>query len=192
MKKPIASLLFLIGSVFLFAETGYRSFDWGDSMDYVENHAPGEKVELKQMEQQIEALGYKTKMLGKDTYIFYEFLEGMLVCIHYSIPKDSTPELYANIKNKTKITEIKMQSQQDSGKMIDSVVPEEQMQHYTKGYIAALLTLSIVFDGYPKNIKEGSSTISIYNYNDDTRIYIFENLFEGQTIVAYALYEQDY
>ena len=38
----------------------------------------------------------------------------------------------------------------------------------------------------------GKSTVYIYDYNDDTRVYIFENLVEGLTFVYYAQHEQDF
>ena len=39
---------------------------------------------------------------------------------------------------------------------------------------------------------EGKCTVYIYNYNEDTRVYIFENLMEGKTFVYYTFREQDY
>lgn len=39
---------------------------------------------------------------------------------------------------------------------------------------------------------EGKSTLYIYDYNDDTRAYIYENIIEGQTVVVYAPHEQDF
>ena len=62
-------------------------------------------------------------------------------------------------------------------------------------YFYSIIMLGIRIDGIEelKNDEgNGKSTVYIYDYNDDTRVYIFENLVEGLTFVYYAQHEQDY
>ena len=39
---------------------------------------------------------------------------------------------------------------------------------------------------------KGTGTITVYDYNDDTRVYILENVVEDKIFVIYLYHEQDY
>jgi hypothetical protein len=45
---------------------------------------------------------------------------------------------------------------------------------------------------YFQMFKGKGAKISIYNYNDDTRVYIFEKTKKGTTFVVYAYHEQEF
>ena len=41
-------------------------------------------------------------------------------------------------------------------------------------------------------IDNGDARIYIYDYNDDTRVYLFENVVKGVLFVVYTHHEQDF
>ena len=43
-----------------------------------------------------------------------------------------------------------------------------------------------------ENSTETNGTLYIYDYNDDTRVYIYDNIIKDKAVVVYVPHEQDY
>lgn len=200
MKKTIAILLFLICSVFLFAETGYRGFEWGTSEFLFELKAGEEDEPIETEDLPISTKVYKTKLLGEERNLYYYFANDMLVSALYFIPAELTDRLLNNLEDNKLIAQRSVEEEmakqfEESVKQIFTNV-EEQDQNLRNFMLGSLLiTLCFQIDDADFNQlekQEGECLIYIYNYNNDTRLYIYKNITKGKTAVVYIPHEQDY
>ena len=202
MKKTIA-IFFLCCSLSLFAETGYRGYKWYSNIwDFP---ASGQIEEAKEVGIGYNApLVYEKKIMDEQTFLFYDFdtrtME--LQAAGYLIPKNKTTEL------KTKIKEQKREEFKIALNEIISEyeIDEQDIVEYGEMLIKILAEYSTISEC--ENIakymeiereeleqhkdEKATGTITIYDYNDDTRIYLFEGAVKEKTVVVYVPHEQDY
>lgn len=185
MKKQITTLLILFLTLGLYAETGYAGIEWGTA-----------KNKFK-FEEELEGAGIINKtMLGEETRVFYSFNnKNNLDGISYSISRKKTSQLINRYPYEKRIGSIKIDTltKEDLYKDLGELAENEKL---LEEYISIVLCsnaapLCDVRMGQGKR-GYGDCTVHIYNYNDDTRVYIFENLVEGRTFVYYTFHEQDY
>lgn len=187
MKKLITTLLFVFLFMGLFAETGYNGKQWWSSKNSVKNNLiyfvqPEITEENEIMWEYMEA--EKKNILGLQTYVYYHFSEGYLFSISYSIPKNKTKELKEKFKNKVKEINIAQDTQ---------TYLLEKDAEYNSEIVWQLFNAVIMNDDeYLNRFYGKGGKLTIYDYNDDTRVYIFENKIGDQTFVFYTYHEQDY
>ncbi len=202
MKKTITILILLICSLSLFAETGYRGFEWGTS-EFLFNLKAGEQddpIDIGDEKWPIIPKVYKTKLLGDERNLYYYFADGNLMSALYFIPSELTDKLISNLEEKKLIAQ--RQLPEDTGIKIEENIkktnPKEgeagaKFRDFLLGVSFIYLCYSIDGSDYSKLEKQEANTLLyIYNYNSDTRLYIYKNVIKDTTIVVYYPHEQDY
>lgn len=183
MKRTIAILLFFMSNM-LYAETGYRGHQWYQFEDVFSHYTAKESDIIHDLY----TLSFSREILGEKNTIYYAFTNKnmQLISAGYIATKDKLKLFKTKIQDKKneKTISIKLQN-----KYLNEEDPVFRFIFYTS------ISTTILQDGinqFEKDNKttQGNCTVSIYNYNDDTRIYLFET--EKEFIVVYAPYEQDY
>ena len=182
MKKLL--LIFVLLSCFAgaFAETGYRGMQW---------YSKAEAFPKKDQINYEGLLVYEKIILGRKTFLFYALYENQLQFSAYVITKDKTEDLKKELK-KFKKTEIKAdlanantyqaatQIESESWMIGDAYSLVDEIEKVSPEELKAI------------EDKTASGKISIFDYNDDTRCYVFENYITDRTVVIYVPHEQDY
>ena len=209
MKKTIITLLFLILTFGLFSETGYNGTAWKKQRDKLNFGKHAEDWELGNFC----IVSFGTVILGDDSIKSYFFdKEKGLNCVSYYIPEKSLKELLSKFDSNKKVYEIKTQlfSKDELTGEVNNLIKTNETPSFYDGTDDATTAFMIILGeislyeianiteikGY-KNIKEAKSgpgvgTLYIYDYNDDTRIYISSGNIEGLAFVAYVPHSQDY
>lgn len=201
MKKQIITLLFLICTAAgLAAETGYRGFEWGTSEFLFDIKAGEEDEPIETKDLPISTKVYRTKLLGEERNLYYYFANDMLVSALYFIPAELTDRLLNNLEDNKLIAQRSVEEeivkQFEEGVKQIFTNEEEQDQNLRNFMLGSLfITLCFQIDDADFNQlekQEGECLIYIYNYNNDTRLYIYKNITKGKTAVVYIPHEQDY
>ena len=185
MKKTITTLLILFLTLGLFAETGYAGFEWGANKSEFSYLNTEDKNTLS--EQKV--------MLNKETTRFFHFGNtDMLWGISYSLPAAKTDEIKSKFKNLVRTQKLKEMPEEAMTEALKNLALEENEKNkdYVSNRIMAAFALAYSAYGIPETVKEGIAAVSAYDYNDDTRVFIFENMVKDKTIVVYTYHEQDY
>lgn len=184
MKKILFILLFscIAGA---FAETGYNGHQWWTSRQVVKDkllYRTEPTTQNKTDEEFYIYVEVETKtMLGIKTNVYYHFFEKTLSGVTYSLPPEKTKELKTKYKDKVKELEIEYKIDADT---------EVQQNASFHNFIFNAMTMGDT--EYISGFEGKGNRISIYNYNDDTRVYILEDKLHNKTFVAYMYHEQDY
>lgn len=208
MKKRSLLVAALIwAGALLFGETGYTGLQWGESeysvrmKKYLQGPDPfNEEVGLNSF------LFEEKAILGERTKVYYDVLYFGLYSIFYVIDANKTAELKTKFSNQ--IAEyygdytVKYNDQELLENHKIETWPEDKQKKYIDTYtVDWVSTCATQMDYYPNTISRefdykdkatAATTVYIYDYNDDTRVYIFENIIEGKTVVVYAHHEQDF
>lgn len=191
-KKIILTLVLFMIEAAAFCETGYKNFKWGTSaarvVEQIGINNIKNPIDNKELFQS--ALIQNKIILGERNEINMFFLNKKLDGVGYLIPNNKKDLLIENFKKN--IYQFKFPQ------VTQSEFNEAKEIH--KEYIYNVL----VYRLYQKTsqyevlgiseLKESSGLcqLTIYDYNDDTRVYIYENIIEGETVVVYVPHEQDY
>lgn len=185
MKKIITTLLILFLSLGLFAETGYAGIEWGAEKDEFSYLKTEDKNTLS--EQKV--------MLNKETTRFFHFGNtDLLWGISYSLPSTKTEEIKSKFKNKVitqKLAEMPEEAMTEALKNLQ-LEDNDKNKDYVSNRIMAAFALAYSAYGIPETVKEGRAAVSAYNYNDDTRVYVFEGMIKDKIFIVYTYFEQDY
>lgn len=201
MKKTITTLLFLFLMLGLFAETGYQKHQWyckpGDFPRYgriIEDYDDLPKSGFKW------PYIYNAEIQGNSIFIFYIF-SGIyenfeipeLIAAAYLMPEKEAKEHLKGIVATRKIIET-LEFYNYEYEEFDDTEPREINDFFTLAFFSDVIK-NIEQLGVKeikeelkkeKKTKNTSSTISIYDYNDDTRCYIFEDFVPGRTVFLYV------
>lgn len=203
MKKQIITLLFLICTAAgLAAETGYRGYEWYSNTWTFP--ATDRVIKLEEI-----GIGYNSpfiyekNIMGDKTFLIFDFDTRTyeLVAAGYLIPKEKTTELknkFINLKKEELKTSILFEEYE-----IDEDDIKELGEIRVKGFVQYCIftdceNLTRWFELEREEFNKealdpkGPGTITIYDYNDDTRCFVFEGTYPGYTVVVYAPHEQDY
>lgn len=203
MKKQIITLLFLICiAAGLAAETGYRGFEWGTS-EFLFNLKAGEEddpIDINQEEWPIIPKVYKAKLLGEERKLYFYFANGMLYSAVYFIPSNLTDKLLSNLEENKLLAQ--RQLPENSATAIEENIRKSNPKEGEEGakFKDFLLGVSFVYLCYNMDDadfsklekQEADQLLYVYNYNSDTRLYIFKNVVQDTTAVVYYPHEQDY
>lgn len=199
MKKQIIALFIMtFMAAGLAAETGYKGINWGSSEFIIESKEGEETNPLSKAQPGYITKVYEKQLLGEKTNLFYILQKDYgLICIYYSTPKGNTRKLKSNLKNKNLVGTIKYPSIDVSTlkEKIKQQVPDDadRLVEWLAGFTLMHFPLGLETEyRYKWPNLEGDGLISIYDYNDDTRIYIFENIILEKTVVVYFPHEEDY
>lgn len=194
MKKTITTLLFLVLSFGLFAETGYAGVQWGT---YKKSLKLTDTITPTESEIWDSTIAKKKTILGTITNVYYHFSEDYLYGVSYEIRAEKTKELQKKFNNPVITIDTETGTREDfvntllENGYIKDVKNNEVITHYAnKSFFEVACILE--FKGYDTKGKKGKGKIHIYDYNDDTRVYLFENIVENSTFVVYMWHEQDY
>ena len=195
MKKTIA-IFFLCCSLSLFAETGYRGYKWySNKNDFPKTG----RLDTSKITGWEDILIYKKQVLEEPNFLYYGFTfdDEEFIDAGYVIQNDKTPELKKQLKEKI-IKEIKVELGDLDEQLAEAKITDEEAREYGEkednhffydqlSWIALMLERNGTGD-----IEEGPGLLTIYDYNNDTRIYLFEGAVTGKTVVVYVPHEQDY
>lgn len=208
MKRLI--LFFILFLNFgIFAETGYNGFQWGWEKKDINI---GENIEVWEDEYG-SIVSFGTIILGDDSIKSYFFdVEKGLDCVSYYIPAGSLEELLSKFDPKKKVYEVKTELFEinDIYNSAKELIEKGTIPPFYDGSDKTIFAfISVLAEGYSyeiasksedkgyKNIKEAKEgpkvgTLYIYDYNDDTRVYILSGNIDGLAFVAYVPHCKDY
>ena len=204
MKKIIFTLLFLFITVGLFGDTGtgYNNLNWNTPRDRV---AFGENTEYWK-EGNIEIASFTDVVIGQSTIKSYIFTNGKFNGVTYFYFQKDTEELLERFNNKKKIFEkfvdVALEGEVTSTleyiELPDYAKKDENGKRAFEIIIAESMIWEIAKmteeDGY-KSIdesKEQNTKLYIFDYNEDTRVYILTGGLYNVGFVAYVPHRQDY
>lgn len=196
MKKQIITLLFLICiAAGLAAETGYRGFEWGTSEFLFELKAGDEFETIKEEGSPFISKAYKAKLLGEERRLHFYFTNNMLCSAIYLIPAGQTNQLINNLEGKKLLAQVPTPA--GASEQMTEGLKEYKGTEIQKEYLLGISVLyfcSLIDEADLSKLEkqEAENQIYIYNYNDDTRIYIYKNFIKDTTVVVYFPHEQDY
>lgn len=128
-----------------------------------------------------------------------------LIAISYIVPKDKTNELLKHFSIQ-KIVKKYIQCRSD----FLNIIKNDYFNHIDFNTLetnaseslitSAIATVTTFFERYGKadalapdlDSTEKDGTLYIYDYNDDTRVYIYDNIIKDKAVVVYVPHEQDY
>lgn len=189
MKKLIAFFVLVFCFVAGYSETGYNGHQWWATKTEITNSliyltTPEITEENKEIWEY--TVAEKKNILGSQTFVYYHFLntESGLMAISYSIDKSKTKQLKE--KYTDKILETKIQQ------IEDNYIPEKEIEYQCEIERQLFNVIIMNDDDYLRRFEGTGGILTVYNYNNDTRVYIFENFIKNRTFVFYAYHEQDY
>lgn len=200
MKKTFFSLVLFFCGILMFAETGYRGHEWYKDTTDMPSYG---KIAISNKKLWLDVcLLYKRNILDDYTYLFYGYYKGDLESAGYLIPKDKTQQVKDKLKDKKKneykinidgLSNIDKKLQEFKQSITDKENYKEQednLFYFSQlSYYASMIEI-FGFNGLLD--KKPNLTLTIYDYNDNTRCYIFEGAIKDKTVVIYLPHEQDY
>jgi hypothetical protein len=193
MKK----LFFIFVLVFClaagFAETGYAGTPWGtlkQNLKIGDRIAPTDNALWESTEAR------KKLILNRQNTVYYHFFENQLYGVSYTLQAEDTKQICAKFTNKVDILKVPATTKEE---WIDNLIAQRMIDNKEDNALINLASnkmifeVAAVFEFYGNQAKKtGDAKIYIYDYNEDTRVYIFENMVEGLTFVTYMWHEQDF
>ena len=210
--KKIFIIALLIFNFVIFAETGYTGTEW-----YTPKNIVIKSLLLSPVDKGDNDFIYikEKNILNERTVVCYYFSVPddlskikdfsqdellWLTGIAYLIPKEKTELLLKKYNNQVlKLFIIKDISEQESDsstnaisfETIDKIDLQQEFLMMSLGFEKNGITLN----EHPSIVEKpnaNTANVYIYDYNDDTRVYIYENFIENKTVVVYVPHEQDY
>ena len=195
MKKQIISLFILIFTAAgMAAETGYNGLKWFTNINKINlsYEKPIPEIPIEELKDQIRM--QEKPMLGIQTQVYYIFNEDELTCISYSIDSSATSRLLDKLSKPIFITHIKPTEKESYIKkqsLSDKITAENENMLLCLSFIAIMGKFEI--KGYASlKSDEGNGRIYIYDYNEDTRVWVLQDAIPGKTYVIYFPHEQDF
>lgn len=181
-----------------------------------ENNSVGDRL-VKEFMSDISEKINETVILGKQTTVGYMFVpidnEYFLFGISYVVNTNQIKKLqnkfkkirqYKTLQQVVGVKEFYAQDELNNlGLTPNDITPEieDSLIRYmfcqsSLGYILSgeeFDTFSwIGLEPPTKKNKKATGTLTIYDYNDDTRVYIYDNIIKDKAVVVYVPHEQDY
>lgn len=211
MKKTFLCIIFICCLLCGFADTGYSGYEWNTPITrYNEND---ENLCVWEKTPDITILSFSNVIMGNPSIKSFYLERQRLKAITYCIATEDLEELINNLSEKKKIVEIKtfLFSKNDVFNEMKECISNENIpsqidrtKEKTNLFFLITEELKTVefaqkceIEGYKTLKKEnankdGVGTVYIFDYNDDTRIYILSENIEGLTFVAYVPHHKDY
>lgn len=219
MKKLLFILCTLVLGSFVFAETGFMKTSWYMSLSKLQKVTNAElstdNYSQIMKEDGLYNLVEKKPITGTLTEISYLLMQHedgafYLNAISFLKNKSEIEDLKSKYKQKIYTTsfDFNIDDLVDALGKKDNYQPKDELE---KTEICKIIFIPFCFmaekGGYKAldyinskefldvlevKLKKGTSQISIYDYNDDTRVYIFENVLKDKAVVVYVPHEQDY
>ena len=195
MKKIIFILLLLSCFAGAFADTGYNNRVWFSQkgtlkLQFEVTPGPEELWKTTEVEEK--------PILGTTTRVYYHYVENMFVAVSYIIPQSKTKQLKTKFKTLVETAPTYSLKKEDYIKNLINAgtIPENEDVDLHINNLIAMGAIDIEFNGLEQletlKSETGKGLISIYDYNEDTRVFLFENFLLDYTVVVYTCHEQDY
>lgn len=221
MKKIFMLVLTVFFSLSLFAETGYRGVKWGWSEEKCsenillkmteEDTIACIRIASDHFHAEVKVRIEETSILGKKNKVIYLFFDNILLGATYIINLNQSTELKNKLKEvrryKTmrQFTELKqlyfneetlekhnINAQELDNSVARLVCTYAAMEYeFDSGENSTFFTTFELEPPTEKN-KKYPGTLTLYDYNDDTRVYIYDNIIKDKAVVVYVPHEQDY
>lgn len=204
MKKIIPLLIFICSVLPGFAETGYNGYAWGRKRN---SFIFGDKADSYKIDN-FEIVSFGTNVLGRSTIKSYFFIDENLEGVTYYFLQQDQEELIQRFEDKKKIYEVKTKTNIYEYLISVFEYNDIEIPEYAKedenGAAAFFLIIgeSLIFEqsqyikkeGYKKTEEDPEATgkLYIYDYNDDTRVYIITEGLDGIGFVTYLPQYKDY
>lgn len=205
MRKIIITLLLVFLSLGLFAETGYDGIKWYTQLNTSDDAwvSGGGTAVVPEV----------CNILGYTSIKSFIYENNKLVGVGYCISEEQLTELLSRLEEKKKIYEINtslLTKVEISATLRMSIRNNNVPTFYDESEIMSSLFCMMIGDCYSvqaankiesegyKTLKKakkkdlGYGTLYIYDYNDDTRIYITSGNVEGLAFVSYVPHIKDY
>ena len=201
MKKLIFIFVLLSCFAEAFAETGYDGTEWGTKRNRLEFSQNAETLK----ENNFEIVTFPAVVLGRSSLKSYLFQDQELDGVTYSFIISDLPELLKKFENKKKVCEVSIKI--DYSEDLEYIIKNTELPEYTKqedGILAFKLVMThsmswelskmIESKGYKslESNKQAKEKLFIYDYNSNTRAYIFTGGMTGVGTVVYVPHSQDY
>lgn len=181
MKKQIISFFILIFTAAgLAAETGYEAYDWGENPLVIIQYEDNQKQKKTELwSSTYPPLIFEKELNGFKTNVFFIFNNsGYFNLVFYYTDIKNSKKIKDGLKNEVGVIKSSQFTEKDLLEKFPYVT------QVTKDYIIGDFFISIINGTITP--ETGSGTITIYNYNDDTWCYVFENVLKDKTCVVYA------
>ena len=211
MKKLFFTFILVFCLAAVFAETGYKGTAWStkrNSLDF------GNLAETWQPDDETQVITFGTTFVGDGALCSYYFYNNELTGVTLCYQENTTKNLLEKLKKENKVFEIQTEcllysetfdfkkELKKENKVQPSFDESETSEKYLTFLVEQLKLYTKAKDiekkGY-KNIKKakkkewGIGKIYIYDYNEDTRLYIFTPYtFDHVAFVAYVPHFKDY
>lgn len=194
MKKRIILIAaIMLAGALAFGETGWNNHQWWTDVKKYRTDKD-EKIPESLITLQDKVQATKRLILGKKINVYFLFPDGKLTGISYTIESSKTEELKKKFNQPVSYIKFYQFSKEEiiEGAAQDEVIikTDEEIEWIMTSVLFAIAA-TIEQEGMG-SYNEGDAQLSIYDYNDDTRVYIYENIMEGQTVVVYVPHEQDF
>ena len=202
MKKIF--FIFVLLSCFAagFAETGYDGIEWGTKRDSLKFSEGAQSWK----EQNLEVVAFSTVILGRSTIKSFLFNDQKLDGVAYSFIKKDLPELLKKFDNNKKVYEIPLTIDYEND--LEYIIKNSELPAFAKdeeyGAYAFKLIIAQAMswelcrmaesEGYKKieAEKQAKEKLFIYDYNNNTRVYILTGGMQGLGFVVYVPHSKDY
>lgn len=194
MKKQINALfIFLFIAAGLAAETGYQGHKWYETIN---NFSRSNRIKFEEdpLYGLIYPLAYYKNIEGEQTILYYgfdtEYFE--FISAGFTVTQKTAKKIKAKLGPEISI--YKVSTEDRTAEDLDFEGKEEDIKPYKDCYIFVdLRSIAYGIDlGYANEYPTGEGLITVYNYNDDTRVYVFENLYDKRTTIVFMPYEPGY
>ena len=191
MKKQIISFLILIFTAAgLAAETGWQGFKWYSDWKNFPTHNTL-KTEEELRFGKITAEVYKKTIMGEQTYLYLAFSNSdQFIAAGYTLSKATANKVIENLGPKIKQYKATTESREERN-MITNKEKAYADFFIFAGFenVAEYMEQGAMEEqGWP----EGDGRITIYNYNDDTYAYVFENFYDKRTTIVFIPHFRGY
>lgn len=194
-KQTIAFLILIFMAAGLAAESGYKGIPWGSNEAIVEFYEGTKQTPINLSADGNKIKVYKKIMLGDETNVFYLMSGDIgLLGVFYITSNKNNEKLTFNLKSKNKFQELPFfkDKNDEMRKATREVIDDEMMVELSVGLYIYSFAGELETNGRFENEMKGDGLLSIYDYNDDTRLYIFENVIPDITIVGYIPHIDDF
>ena len=192
-KQTIAFFILIFTAAGLTAETGYQSHKWYETIN---NFSRSNRIQFEDdpLYGLVFPLAYNKNIENEQTILYYgfdtEYFE--FIAAGFTVTNKTAEKIKSKLG--PKINTYKITTEYRTEEELDFEGNEEEIRKYKDCFIFVdLRSVAYGIDlGYVEEFEKGDGVITIYNYNDDTRAYVFENFYDKRTTIVFIPYNRGY
>lgn len=186
MKKIFLTLFIFILIYGAVAESGYNGNRWYKSRNEISLHENADPY-FSDAYLNRDVRAEQIIMFGVDIVVYYHLTCGMFTSVSFTIPEDKIQEFKKQTQNKVDENTAVSFTPYDMIAYINSLGKNSSgafYDYYSNKYFAdACYNVKGPENLYKEN---GAGRITKYNYNEDTWLYLLENVVMGSNYVVYV------